>query len=212
MPMETTIRSGFITDLIVPRAGTCGKSATELDQIAFDTAVELLHDHPSFIQSNPLVQGCEKIHAQHPKYIDVHQFHMDFGVPEHSERVVGPYVQYEIEDKLNLIFGYTQQLIYHSALRRTTSGFESFTNPGSGVKIHGTFDIQRSPESPGVINFVEHNETKCNVLLSMYIKATNSKAHREMHENFKKAWNEKMKEKLGGEEQGKQGGKPVVPS
>ena len=65
------------------------------------------------------------------------------------------------------------------------------------MKIHGTFDIKRSDEQPGVINFIEHNETRCNVFLGVYIKATLGSSHKTLHENFKKTWNEAMKKKLG---------------
>ena len=199
MGLETTIRSGFITDLVVPLGGTQGHSSSDLQKIAYDTAMEVLHDFPTFIRSNPLVQDVQQIYPSNPKYIDVHQFSMDFKVDEHDGNATSEYVQYEITDRLNLLFGYSQTLIYHSALRKTKTGFESFTNPGSGVRIHGTFDIRRLEENAGVINFVEHNETKCNVFLSVYIKATLGSSHKAMHENFKKAWNEAMKKKLGGE-------------
>ncbi|RMZ79817.1 hypothetical protein DV737_g3270, partial [Chaetothyriales sp. CBS 132003] len=122
MPLDTTIHSGFITDLVVPRAGTCGRSGAELEQLAYDTALEILHDFPAFIRANPLVT--------------------------HSN------------------------LVFQSALRKTATGFESFTNPGSGVKMHGSFSLQRSPDVPGVVHFIERNETRCNVFLGVYIKAT----------------------------------------
>lgn len=204
MPLETTIRSGFITDLLVPPTGTCGKSGPDLERLAYDTAMEVLHDFPAFIRSNPLVQNVDQIYPSNPKYIDVHQFSMNFNVDEHSPNATSEYIQYDIKDKLNLLFGFSQDLIYQSALRKTKTGFESFTNPGSGVKIHGTFDIKQSTEAPGVINFIEHNETRCNVFLSVYIKATTSSSHKSLHENFKKAWNEKMKQKLGSGEMGKE--------
>ncbi|RMD40603.1 hypothetical protein DV735_g4539, partial [Chaetothyriales sp. CBS 134920] len=145
MPLETTIHSGFITDLVAPREGTCGLSAEELEQLSYDTALELLHDFPAFIRSNPLVT--------------------------------------------------------RSALRKTATGFESFTSPGSGVKIHGTFNLYRSPDVLGVVHFIERNETKCNLFLGVYIKATLASSHRTLHENFKLAWNEALKHKLGAEEE-----------
>ncbi|RMZ89266.1 hypothetical protein DV736_g3505, partial [Chaetothyriales sp. CBS 134916] len=124
MPLDTTIHSGFITDLIVPREGTCGCSAAELEQLSYDTALEILHDFPAFIRANPLVTHVERIDASHTHFIDVPAFRSLFGGLGHHDR------------------------------------FESFTNPGSGVKMHGTFDLYRSPDVPGVVNFIERNETK----------------------------------------------------
>jgi hypothetical protein len=199
MPLGTTIRSGFITDLIVPLAGTCGKNGQDLETIAYDTAMEVLHDFPAFIRSNPLVSDVVEIFPNNDKYIDVPAFCKEFDVDLNSPNATSGWTQYDITDNLNLLFGYTQKLVFQSALRKTKTGFESVTNPGSGVRLHGRFNIEKSSEAPGIINFIEHNETKCNVFLGVYIKATLGSSHKTLHENFKKAWNEKMKQKLGGQ-------------
>ena len=81
-------------------------------------------------------------------------------------------------------------------MRRTTTGFEGLTSPGNGVRIHGKFDVVPSAEAEGVLDFIEHNETRCNVFLAQYIKATTGASHREMHERFKGRWNEEMKRRL----------------
>ncbi|RMZ84261.1 hypothetical protein DV738_g809, partial [Chaetothyriales sp. CBS 135597] len=108
------------------------------------------------------------------------------------------YIQYSITDKLSFFLGAVRSnLVYQSALRKTATGFESFTSPGSGVKIHGTFNLYRSPDMLGVVHFIERNETKCNLFLGVYIKATLASSHKTLHENFKIAWNEALKRKLG---------------
>ncbi|ETN44992.1 uncharacterized protein HMPREF1541_09868 [Cyphellophora europaea CBS 101466] len=55
------------------------------------------------------------------------------------------------------------------------------------------------PDADGVVHFIEHNETKCNALLGVYIKATNTKSHQAMHENFKRRWGENIKRVLAAE-------------
>ena len=193
--MNTEIKSGFITDLIVPPAGTCGKSAPDLEQIAMQTAMEILHDFIAFIHSNPLVTHTEQIFPGHDRWIDVPALCKDFNVELSPEYARGDWMQYQITDKLNVLWT-TKDLIYYTAMRKTKTGFESVTDPGSGVKVHGAFDIQASHDAPGVIHYIERNETKCNVFLSVYIKATTGSSHRTMHENFKNKWNEMMKAKL----------------
>lgn len=193
--MNTEIKSGFITDLVVPPDGTCGKSSQELEQIAIQTAMDMLYDFKAFIESSPLVTHVEQIAPDHERYIDVAATCQDFGVELKPDYARGDWVQYQITDKLNVLWT-SKDLIYYTAMRKTMTGFESVTDPGSGVKVHGTFDIQRSNDGPGIIHYIERNETKCNVFLSMYIKATTGSSHRAMHENFKKKWSEEMKAKL----------------
>jgi hypothetical protein len=196
MPFDTTLKSGFITDLIVPPTGTCGKQTPELEQICYDTAIGILHNFEEFIRSSPLVINVQQIHPGHQKYIDVPAFCKEFDIQPQPDYAISDWVQFEITDKLNVLFGLSTQLIYHTAMRKTKTGFEGVTNPGSGVRIHGRFDVQKSAETDGVVNFIEHNETRCNLFLSAYIKATTGSSHKTMHENFKHRWNEDMKKRL----------------
>lgn len=230
--LDTSIKSGFITDLQVPPPGTCGKTTEELTSLSLSVARSLLQDFKAFILSSPLVQSAVEIHPGHPKYIDVATLCSEFGVDpdktetppsaniDHANHDPTPnpnpnpnsnpdpspskctWIQYEITDRLPLLFNTTHTtLVYHTAMRRTSSGFESVTTPGNNVRIHGTFSVtQSADDNPGAedtLTFIEHNETKCNVLLAGYIKATMGSSHREMHERFKAGWNEKMKTRLG---------------
>ena len=196
--LDTALKSGFITDLIVPPPGTCNLQTPRLHEISRATALSILHDFEAFIRSSPLVTNVVEIHADHPKYIDVKAMCAEFRL-DHESYVgegKGEWVQFEITDTLPVLFTSTT-LIYHTAMRRTPNGFESVTNPGNGVRIHGTFQIGKSEEGgEEVLNFIEHNETRCNWMLSKYIKATTGSAHREMHERFKGRWNEEMKRRL----------------
>ena len=206
--LSTTLKSGFITDLTIPPPGTKSLTTTQLTQLSLDVALSILHDFEAFVRSSPLVTNVVQIHAGHHKYIDVPAFCREFGVELHPDYVVGDgeWVQFEITDKLSILYAFSTELVYHTAMRRTKSGFESVTNPGNGVRIHGKFDVVKAAperkgeadgeEGEGVINFIEHNETRCNVFLAQYIKATTGSSHRAMHERFKEKWNEEMKRRL----------------
>ena len=197
--LDTTIKSGFITDLIVPLPGTRGLSTPELEKISLETALAILHGFEAFIRSSPLVTNAVQIHAGHHKYIDVNAFCREFDIDPHAEYATGEWVQFEITDKLPILFSVSTTLVYHTAMRPTRTGFEGLTNPGNGVRIHGKFDVVKSAETEGgegVLNFIEKNETRCNVFLAQYIKATTGSSHREMHERFKGRWNEEMKRRL----------------
>ena len=253
--LTTTLKSGFITDLTIPPPGTQSLTADHLSQLSLDVALALLHDLEAFIRSSPLVTNVARIHPGHAKYIDVRAFCQLFDLELHPDYVVdeeggAEWVQYEITDKLSVLYAFSTEIVYYTAMRRTKSGFESVTNPGNGVRIHGKFDVVKAAPAPaaeqssvggggciaertseataarpqqqqqqqqqvglglrlggegegeaevdGVINFVEHNETRCNVFLAQYIKATTGSSHRAMHERFKERWNEEMKRRLDG--------------
>lgn len=191
-------------------------------------------------------------------------FCREFGIDpkaDPSRGIGAEWRQFEITDKLNWGLG-SSNIVYGTAMRGIPGGFESVTNPGSGVRIYGRFEILRSGElggrnemgtnslvgqprlergagaddeeeeegegrgngmdsaggkrrdgtgehtdGDGVIHYIEHNETRCNALLGVYIKATNAKSHREMHEGFKRRWGEEVKRRLQEEaEKGKGGG------
>ena len=258
--LSSALKSGFITDLTVPPPNTCNLSTPHLEHLSYNTALSILHDFESFIRSNPLVQNVKRLSKDDKGYIDVVNFGKEFDVAQPSttsrqnhpaqqqqqqatrpgEEDEDEWIQFEITDKLSILYAFSTQLVYYTAMRKTSSGFESLTNPGNGVRIHGTFDVVRSTSSSppppntipwsstiddeqlhaheriastvrpsmniardddtggaGVIHFIEKNETRCNVLLSAYIKATAGAAHREMHERFKRQWNEGMKGALG---------------
>ena len=161
---------------------------------------------------NPLIQKVEELPASHPKAVDQVALARDFKVDlDHDEALLaddetGTWKYYAITDKLPVLPGYTTEMTYHSAIRRTKSGMEAFTNPGNGISIYGKFAVHVAHPSDGkaldasdgtgwVVNFVETNELKCNLLLSYYIKATTDKSHRAAHARFKELWRGKMGER-----------------
>ena len=162
---------------------------------------------------NPLVQKVEQISSSHPKSVDhvalARVYNIDLSAdPEDNlfEGNEGEWKFYAITDKLNVLPGYSTDLVYYSAIRKTKNGMEALTNPGSGVTIHGKFSIKIAHPSDAkaldasdgkgwVVNYVETNELKCNVVLSYYIKATTDKSHRAAHGRFKELWRERMKER-----------------
>lgn len=252
--MQTTLRTAFITDLLLPPPHSLPNlTPAAISELGYTTALNLLHDSEAFIRSNPLVTKVRQISSPSDSkhYMDVPHFCAEFHVDPRGDVKRGisdVWTQFEITDKLNWGLG-SSDLVYATAMRRIPGGFESVTNPGSGVRIYGRFEVLRANElgrlasstphleqgaSPhdqpvadgsaptpaytagapnavpgwdtgdansgdGVVHFIEHNETRCNALLGVYIKATNSKAHREMHENFKKRWGDEIKRVLASE-------------
>ena len=241
--MQTTLRSAFITDLLLPPPHSLPNlTPASISELGYTTALNLLLDSEAFIRSNPLVTKVRAIHSSSDSkhFIDVAHFCSEFNVDPRGDvrrGISDTWTQWEITDKLNWGLG-SSDLVYATAMRRIPGGFESVTNPGSGVRIYGRFEVLRASElgrlahttphleqgasphdapphpsdqsgvpayqagapnavpgweesndgSDGVVHFIEHNETRCNALLGVYIKATNSKAHREMHETFKRRW------------------------
>ena len=147
--MQTTLRSAFITDLLLPPPHSLQKLApTQIASIGHDTALNLLHSSEDFIRSNPLVQNVRPLTSQDNGYIDVpawcEAFNLNYaGDPERG--VGSEWQQFEITDKLSWGLG-SSDLIYVTAMRRIPGGFESVTSPGSGVKIYGRFEILRPSE------------------------------------------------------------------
>lgn len=257
--MQTTLRSAFITDLLLPPPHSLPNlTPAAISELGYTTAVNLLLDSEAFIRSNPLVTNVRTIssRSESKHYVDVPTFCTEFDVDPRGNvkrGVSDVWTQYEVTDKLNWGLG-SSDIVYATAMRRIPGGFESLTNPGSGVRIYGRFEILRPSElgrlsantphleqgasshppattrdynagapnavpgweslstttttpsadtaeasADGVVHFIEHNETRCNALLGIYIKATNAKAHREMHEKFKRRWGEDIKRALAAE-------------
>jgi hypothetical protein len=227
--MQTTLRSAFITDLLLPPPHSLPTlSPAQIRAIGHTTAQSLLRSSEDFIRLNPLVTNVRPIFtpSDSKQFVDVPTFCAEFNIhpslnPAISVSGKDEWTHFEITDKLNFGLGSTD-LVYCTAIRALPTGFESLTNPGSGVRIYGRFEIllpselgrltqtpmeqgavselSHVPEEAGggemqqaVLHYIEHNETKCNTLLSLYIKATNAKSHRAMHEAFKRKWGENVK-------------------
>lgn len=230
--LQTSLKSGYITDLILP-APLEGQTFDDVLRIGLDAIFSSIHTPNTMITLNPLVHDVKQLSPSDPKCVDVLTIAPSFGVAVDAPSVVlregenpahGGFQQFEILDKLNIMFGYTTDLTYHAAIRQTKMGMEAFTNAGSGVTIYGRWEIKvsgsPSPQQLGantnanangpdrnagggpgpgqgqgqVINLIERNEIKCSVLLSWYIKASLDKSHRETHRRLKEKWITAMKD------------------
>jgi hypothetical protein len=216
--LQTTLKSGYITDLILP-APLEGQTFDDVVRTGLDAIFSSVHTPNTMITLNPLVHEVKQLSPSDPKAVDVLTVARSFGVAvdepyavlrEGENPALGGFQQFEILDKLNIMFGYTTDLTYHAAIRQTKMGTEAFTNAGSGVTIYGRWEIKVSgapsrhqlggeanggaPGQGQVINLIERNEIKCSVLLSWYIKASLDKSHRETHRRLKEKWLSAMKE------------------
>jgi len=209
--LSTSLKSGYITDLILP-APLEGQTPDDVLRTGLDAIFASVHTPNTMITLNPLVHEVKQLLPSDPKAVDVSSIAPSFGVAVDSPYAIlregesaapGGFQQFEILDKLNVMFGFTSDLTYHSAIRQTKMGMEAFTNAGSGVTIYGRWEIKVAPglqQSDGgggpvqVINLIERNEIKCNVLLSWYIKASLDKSHRETHRRLKEKWLAAMRE------------------
>lgn len=149
--MEKTIRSAFITDLLLPFPHSLPSlTPDQISTIGYDAAVSLLHSPEAFIRSNPLVTDVRPLDSpsDSKSYMDVPHWCSIFnlnhaGEPERG--VSDQWQQFEITDKLNWGLG-SSDIVYVTAMRRIPGGFESVTSPGNGVKIYGRFEILRPNE------------------------------------------------------------------
>lgn len=203
--MQTTFKSGWITDLVIP-AATGAHSPQEVLDAGHATALEMCSDPILMCRLNPLVQKVETMEPSHPKCVDYVHLARDFSCDINASYAKEDFNQYAITDKLAVLPGYSTDLTYYSAIRKTDDGMEALTNPGSGVSIYGRFAIKIAhPSDNGaldasdgkgwVVNFMETNIIRCNVVLSYYIRATTDKSHRVAHGRFKEMWKKRMEEK-----------------
>lgn len=205
--LQTSIRSGYITDLVLPPAQDGQDPATILEQ-GLAAIFASIHSPTTMINLNPLVQSVKQIPESDPKAVDYRTVAPSFDIaldapyviltqddPDPKANTISThgFRQYEIVDKLNIAFGLTQNLVYHAAIRPTRFGMETFTNAGSGVVIFGRWEIKVA-DGGRVINIVEKNDIKCNLVLSWYIRSTIDKSHAETHARLKEKWIVRMKE------------------
>lgn len=210
--LQTSLKSGYITDLILPRPLE-GQTADDVLQAGLDAIFSSVHTPNTMITLNPLVHEVKQLSPSDPKAVDVATIAPTFGVAIDAPYAIlrdgesaapGGFQQFCILDKLNVMFGYTTDLTYYSAIRQTKMGMEALTNAGSGVVIYGRWEIKvsGSPSSGPdggagggqVINLIERNEIKTSVLLSWYIKSSLDKSHRETHRRLKEKWLSAMRE------------------
>lgn len=206
--LNTTLRSGYITDLVLPPAKP-GQDPNAILQEGLSAIYASIHDPKTMITLNPLVQDVKQIASSDSKAVDHQTLAPSFGVDLNAPYLAPSSTQdnsnapssspygfnhFEILDKLNLAFGFTQNLIYHAAIRPTRWGMEAFTNAGSGVTIFGRWEIKVA-DNGRVINIIEKNEIRCNVVVSWYINRTVDKSHAETHARLKAKWISDMKAK-----------------
>ncbi|KIX08483.1 uncharacterized protein Z518_03139 [Rhinocladiella mackenziei CBS 650.93] len=139
--LQTTFKSGWITDLVLPPVPE-GKTPSDVLYTGYRIALEMCSDANLMARLNPLVQSVNTIGPSHAKAVDYQSLAADFGVDLSAQYATGRFTQYEIMDKLPLLFGYSTELRYYSAIRPTKDGMEALTNPGSGVTIYGRFTVQ----------------------------------------------------------------------
>ncbi|RVX75036.1 hypothetical protein B0A52_01313 [Exophiala mesophila] len=205
--LQTNIRSGYITDLVLPPAQQGQDPATILEQ-GLAAIFASIHSPTIMINLNPLVQSVNQIPESDPKSVDYREIAPSFDIaldapyviltqdesdPKANTISTNGFRQFEIVDKLNIGFGMTQNLVYHAAIRQTRFGMETFTNAGSGVVIFGRWEIKVA-DGGRVINIIEKNVVRCNLLLSWYIRSTIDKSHAEAHAKLKEKWIVRMKE------------------
>ena len=173
-----------------------GWSAAEMEQLGLKVAIEILHDHKAVIFQNPLVKRATELPPNSPDAVDYKKLAEEFD-SEQDSHAVSPWRQFEIVDELPLIFGYTKNLIYHSALRGLLDGFEGFTNAGSGVLLYGAWRVEPAQDGRAVLIVPETGEVKCNWFLSWYIQMTYPSSHKVMHAKFRENWEMKMGKAMG---------------
>ncbi|KAI1610829.1 hypothetical protein EDD36DRAFT_304642 [Exophiala viscosa] len=214
--MRTHFQQGYITDLVCPPPPP-GKTATQVLQIGLVLAREMCSSAKVMTTLNPYIADVSTISPADPAAVDIHSLAATFNVDVRADYATSDFTQYAITDKLPVLFGYSTTLVYHSALRTTRDGLEALTNPGNGVTIHGRWVVkvaerseyvdEVSREAPmddafslgsssGVVNLLETQATRCNVMLSWYIRQSVDKSHRTTHKRFKELWRERMKERL----------------
>jgi len=162
----------------------------EMRKAAFQTALDILHDHEAMIQLNPLVTSVE---LDDVEYVDVAYESVKLGV---SVPEAPATMQYKIVDKLPLPFGYAKDLVYHAALHNLPSGMESITNAGGGVAIYGGWSLEWDEANENVLKLVEKDQIMCNWFLSLYIKSTLGFSHKTLHERFRDEWRGRLADAL----------------
>ncbi|KIV87334.1 hypothetical protein PV11_02887 [Exophiala sideris] len=214
--MQTHFHQGYITDLVCPPPPP-GQTAADVLEIGLALAREMCSSAKIMTTLNPYIADVSTISSNDPSAVDIQSLAADFNVDVRADYATSDFTQYAITDKLPVLFGYTTTLVYHSALRTTKDGLEALTNPGNGVTIHGRWVVkvaerdeyadEAGKEAPmddtfslgsssGVINLLETQATRCNVMLSWYIKQNVDKSHRVTHKRFKELWRERMKDRL----------------
>lgn len=196
--MQTTLKSGWITDLVLPHPPE-GQTAATVLEAGLALALRMCSDPHLMCRLNPLVQSVAPLAPSDPKAVDAALLAEEFAVDLAADYARGPFDHFAVTDKLHVLPGYTTELTYYSAIRATADGMEALTNPGSGVRIYGRFSVKvadggdakalDAANSKGwVLNLLETNELHCNVLLSWYIKGSTDKSHRTAHSRFKEEW------------------------
>ncbi|EXJ78643.1 hypothetical protein A1O1_09044 [Capronia coronata CBS 617.96] len=226
--LQTTFKTGYITDLILPPVPT-GKTSSDVFLAGHALALSMARSPETMSRLNPFVYSVQTMSAADPHAVDARAIAARFDVNVDNDKLdntpssatadtesdsESQFVHYEIKDKLPVALGYSADLTYHSAIRRTKEGIEALTDPGSGVLLHGRWMVKGvaldgdankertnrddgtgdASASAGVLTLLETNTISCSVLVAWYIRASMDKSHRTAHQRFKELWTQRMNE------------------
>lgn len=147
--LQTTFKTGYITDLILP-APPEGKTPSDVLRAGLELALSMAQSPEQMSRLNPFVYSVERMSATDPQAVDVRAVAAVFGVNVNASFAAAEFVHYEIKDKVPVVLGYSADLTYHSAIRPTIEGIEALTNPGSGVLLHGMWMVKGVQGAGGV--------------------------------------------------------------
>lgn len=154
--LQTYFRKGYITDLVCPPPPP-GKTAADVLQTGHSIAMSMVSSAETMAFLNPFVTDVGTLPANDPEAVDVSSLAASFKVELNSAHATSAFTQYTITDKLPVLFNYSTTMVYHSAMRTTTTGLEALTDPGSGVTIHGHWTVRvAQPGQDG--NTTRHDE------------------------------------------------------
>lgn len=199
--LQTKFVSSFRSELALPQAPP-GHSEADVRDLGIRMALKILQDGEALCLLNPILIKVAPLSPGTQGCVDVTKMTEEYPDPGTSETLSAPMAdwrQYECTDLLELVFNFKKELIYHTAMRNTVTGIESWTDAGSGVIIHGTWVVAPSADKTDTLILTEDETTWCNWLLSVYIRSTMGKAHDSLHKNFTAKWVEMMRHELAGD-------------
>ncbi|EXJ84271.1 hypothetical protein A1O3_04938 [Capronia epimyces CBS 606.96] len=139
--LQTSFKTGYITDLILPPTPE-GKTLADVYNAGVEVALSMAQTPEQMSALNPFVYSVKTMAPTDPHAVDASALAAHFAVDLDAPYAAGSFVHYEIKDKVPVALGYSADLTYYSAIRRTSEGIEALTNPGSGVLLHGRWMIK----------------------------------------------------------------------
>jgi hypothetical protein len=171
---------------------------------AFQTAVSIIHHHPSMCYLVPVLKNVQLLDPPPtPPPVDVSTLQNSFTLTSSEDA----WNYYELKDELPMFGGwYIHHLTYHAAIRNLMHGMESLVQAPSNVTIHAVWDasVQRRRRVAVAGNVIEEGDgelclvltetsvIRCGKHLAWYIRGSLERNHNVMHDGFRKIWEEKM--------------------